>query len=374
VRKLGWSSLLLAAACTFTPGASHTLDPARDGGDQDASGVPRIRELIATDKVAGGPHEDFPALVALSGDWLRTREHGGEVVHVSGADLWFSADAAGDTPLAFEVEQYDATTGTLVAWIKIPALVPGATVHLHVGDPERSVSLADPPAVWTAGYVGVWHLSSTEVGDSTASTTITGNGASPVPGKIAGARAFGGTGSAISIGAGPAIDNVFANGGTVEAWFRAVSWGESGLGRIFDKGAGSAIAIGMCNANVPGGFLFGHGFTTSGVNWCTPEGSIALDTWTHVAAVFDASSSTNSPEIYIDGLLQPVPTQAVTGTSRSDASTDLYIGDRTTGGRAFEGILDELRFARTIRSGPWILTTFENQRDPAAFWQLRELD
>lgn len=374
VRLLGCTAALLASACTFTPGVlGQPPSQLPDGSLPDvASEQLHVQELAAGAAVSGGPHADFPALVALTADWLRTTDAGGRVAHPSGSDLWFSEDATGTAPLAYEVEAYDSAAGELVAWVKVPLLAAGTTVYLHAGDPALTTSRADPHEVWTAGYASVWHLTGDAIVDATEQTTPgASNQTSPASGQIAAARSFAGASASIVVAATPVIDNVFAGGGTAEAWFFATGWGDNNLGRIFDKGSGSTVAIGMCNAVVPAAFLFGHGFSSSGPNWCTPQGSLTLNRWTHVATVYDDGLTTNTPAIYIDGMLQAVTTPVVTGTGRSDADTDLFIGNRTTGGRAFEGALDELRLSRVARSAGWIATTAANQRDPAAFWELR---
>jgi hypothetical protein len=189
-----------------------------------------------------------------------------------------------------------------------------------------------------------------------------------VAGKIASGRAFNGGGNIVDLGSNASVDNIFSGGGTVETWFLATSWGQNGLGRIFDKGP-SNVSYAMCDANVQAAFLFGKTFNNGAGNWCTPANSLSLNTWTHVAVIYDDGSTSNVPAIYINGVARTVTaTSNPSGSSTSDASAVLTMGERTSGGRSFAGSIDEPRWSTTARSDGWIRTTYENQRDPAAFY------
>jgi len=365
-----WMGLV---ACGFSPSVvDHGPDGNTPGGlanDASGSGSSAYRSHridVAAAKVSGGPHASFPVLVSLTASWLRGTAAGGEIASAAGYDIYFSSDLAGSVRLAHEIERYRSDTGELVAWVKLPMLSTTTTFYLQDGDPTITTSQENKASVWSAGYAAVWHLS--DLADSTTQNPGTNNGASDASGKIANARAFDGAGNVVSAGTSASVDDAFAAGGTAEAWFSATGWGGSGLGRIFDKGTGSTLAIGMCNANVAGAFLFGHSFSTGAGNWCTPSGSLALNAWTHVAVVYDSSSSANLPIIYVNGTAMALGTISTpSGSPRSEAGAALTLGDRAAAGRAFAGIIDEARLSRVVRSAGWIATSYEDQRDPASF-------
>jgi hypothetical protein len=93
-------------------------------------------------------------LVSIQNDpQLKTTANGGQVTDAEGDDIIFTADAAGASPLDHEVESYDPTTGTLVAWVRLPTLaVSQDTVfYLHYGNSDIDSSLPNPD-VWDANF------------------------------------------------------------------------------------------------------------------------------------------------------------------------------------------------------------------------------
>ena len=356
-----WASLLLVG-CGFSASLPSGAQPDGTPGNEGAPGDSGVdtpngstvvtRQIDVVDgKVTGGPHADFPLLVTAPIT----------AAHPMGFDIAFSADPAGVTKLAHEIERY--APGELVAWVKVPLLADPTVLYIHYGDASITMTQENRAAVWSAGYAAVFHL--TDVTDATTQNATTDSGTAGAAGHIAGARAF--TTDRLTAGSANAVDNIFAGGGTAELWFRATAWGGSDLGRVFDKGPSNTV-IGMCHDIVSAAFLVGRSFSNNPGNWCTPSDSLALNTWTHVAVVYDDGSSANVPVIYINGVAQTVTAEGTpSGTAVSEANATLAIGDRTSGGRAFAGSLDELRLSTVMRSAGWITTAYENQRDPGAF-------
>ena len=91
----------------------------------------------------------------------------------------------------------------------------------------------------------------------------------------------------------------------------------------------------------------------------TPEHSIALDTWQHVALTYEGISS--DVRIYIDGLEQTL-TQAPSpsGPIADNSTNDLIIGNDATHSFPFDGIIDEVRVWNVVRSGEDISTTMDS--------------
>jgi hypothetical protein len=368
-------SCVLLAACSFTPPSSSSVpDGAATGDDApdidpDAPPVgPYARAIDIVDaKITGGPHASFPMLLAVTHDDLKHTSAGGEVLHEQGFDIGVFADAARTQRLAHEVERYSPATGELIAWVKVPSLSAATTIFVGYADPAITTNREDRPGVWTAGYAGVWHLEN--VADATTQNATTDNNTATAGGQIENARAFS-AGDSLDAPASASLDDVFDGGGTAEAWFFATGAGGAGFGRLFDKGTGSTVAIGMCDATVDRAFLFGHAFENNAVNWCTQAQTIAFGAWTHVAVVYDATSA-DPPQIYLNGELRSLSTGGTpSGARRSDAGAPLTIGNRLDRQRSFAGILDEARLARVARDAGWIATTHENQREPTAFYTL----
>jgi len=137
---------------------------------------------IDNTKVSGSADfTDFPALISLSGDWLKTTavdSTNGRIKNSNGYDIIFR-----DTNLVqldHEIEEYDgsASAGTLVAWVRIPTLDynDDTIIYMYYGNACISSPTENPTGVWDDNFVGVWHLKETGTGTRYDSTQYGNNG------------------------------------------------------------------------------------------------------------------------------------------------------------------------------------------------------
>ena len=164
---------------------------------------------------------NFPVLVKLSGDWLKTKTNdptNGRIYNSNGYDICFRG-ADPETILNYEIEKYDGSAGTLLAWVKIPTVSysQNTDFYIYYGNPavtsapEASVA----QGVWSNGYARVFHLNG-NANDSTGTQNGNVFGAtSTADGKIAGAYSFDGN-DWIDTNFGP---NYGTGNFTVEAWY-----------------------------------------------------------------------------------------------------------------------------------------------------------
>jgi hypothetical protein len=98
---------------------------------------------------------NYPLLIKIDND-NDLKEH---VQSTAGYDIVFKL---GDgTPLNHEVEKYDASTGSLVAWVRIPTLAydTDTNLYMYYGNASITSAPSEPTWVWDfANYEGVWHL------------------------------------------------------------------------------------------------------------------------------------------------------------------------------------------------------------------------
>jgi hypothetical protein len=180
VSKTGWSSgnyLSIGVwGVTSNGGCSEEIRDFNAG----SSFAPKL-EITYED--SSGSHQDFPFLVSLSGDWLKTTAAdttNGRITNDNGYDIIFK-DTSG-TQLDHEIEDYDGTAGTLVAWVRIPTLSydTDTVIYMYYGNECISSTQENITGVWDSNYKGVWHLRETKVGISeTGSATNVGNSTSP---------------------------------------------------------------------------------------------------------------------------------------------------------------------------------------------------
>jgi hypothetical protein len=354
--------IALLSGCGFSIGVGSSNPPNdADNGDDSSTNMPDdgtpatmpiVRRIeIGPNKVTNGPHTDFPMLVTAA-----ITAH-----HPMGFDIYFTLDQSGTQKLAHEIERY--APNALVAWVKVPSLSQATQIYLHYGDTTITTSQENKTAVWSNSFAAVWHLS--DLGDATNVNNGTDNGSTMATGKIAGGRSF--DDDSITVGSNAAIDDVFAGGGTAEAWIFADTWGESGLGRIYDKGPSNTV-FSMGDGNTNSSLLFGRTFTNGAGNWTSQGNTLQIGTWMHVAVTYNSDSAANDPTFYINGMQRSASaTSNAAGAPLNDSGGNGMLGDRTTGQRAYDGLLDEVRLSTATRSGGWITTSYENQRDPASF-------
>lgn len=128
---------------------------------------------IDNTKVMGSANlTDFPVLVKIvSNNDLRTTGNGGKVQNASGYDIIFSSTSDGLTPLSFDREVYDATTGKFIAHVKVPTLSHNANTVIYLCYGDSSVTTYQGGGgAWNSGYEGVFHFNETS-GNALDSTT-----------------------------------------------------------------------------------------------------------------------------------------------------------------------------------------------------------
>ena len=88
---------------------------------------------------------------------------------------------------------------------------------------------------------------------------------------------------------------------------------------------------------------FEQKFSTTSGAWSTPNNSITLDVWAHVAIVYNSSATTNDPVIYIGGASQSITEDTTpVGSATSDVDIDIRLGNSSGLNRTFDGSICEV--------------------------------
>jgi len=350
--------------------------------------------------LSGGPHLAFPLLVSLPNDasLLLRVASGGKDILFRGED---AATCGGPLTcvLPHEIERYDTATGTLVAWVRVPSVDVGTVIYMYYGNAQVAGPTDTPASVWSAGYVGVWHLKETGSGalrefrDSSpfANHGRGGRGAAaavptPVAGQMGLAQSFGngdGTYDFVDVGDDGSL-NVTGPAITMQAWVRhnIVKDVQHGTppgpgipyGILAHKGWDTGYSL----------WLHGEDFQCPGsaANPCAitnlPGRSYSARTdmatgpaaggWHQVVGSYDGANVNT----YVDGVLQAsVPKTGNVAPSTGEAEVFIGQGDlpeNVSWSGQFEGEIDEVRISNVARSADWILTEYRNQLAPAAFY------
>ena len=355
-----------------------------------------------------GTLTNFPMLVSFTDPNLRTTANGGHIASYNAGtndpwDLVFMAlddttcGGAGTSPcrLNHEIETYVATTGQLVAWVRVPSITstsPNNTViYTYYGNSCMTASTQNETGVWDANYRGVWHLSQNPTGtapqinDSTANSYNGTAVGSFVAGDeqaavINGGLNFNGTNDEMQI-AGAALG---ATSVTVSAWIRVKGFSET----TFSANAGDNLgAVVFSTRNVDGDVsptlvvspASGTAGAQNGLVFCNDSAgiamgakgatAIALNTWYYAVGTFSRTGAGNFAgnwNVYLNGALNGGPNNfnfAGAATGNFTGAT-WRLGNNAQWPYFSNIILDEVRVSNIARTAGWIGTEYRNQSNP----------
>ena len=321
-------------------------------------------------KVPNTDQANFPMLFSGTYSYLATTSNGGNASSVNGYDIIFTSDASGTSTLPFERETYNASTGAVNFWVKVPTVSHSSDTvfYMFYGNSSVTTDQSNKTGVWDSSFKSVWHLpngSTLSASDSTSNgNNGTNNGASAATGKIDGGASFNGTSNYIDVPS----SSTFGGYGTVSfsAWIKpsqvnvdqvilirpvsttaANPWEYWGFGVASSGSVFAAVSSGIAGSRI---------LTTS-------SGTISTNVWTHVYVTYDGSTL----RTYINGAVDP--TTGSGNITIGSGSKDIGIGQSFISGfeEYFDGLIDEARFSSTARSADWIATEYNNQNGPTFY-------
>jgi Concanavalin A-like lectin/glucanases superfamily/Domain of unknown function (DUF2341) len=298
---------------------------------------------------------NFTVLVSVTDPALKTVANGGHVANANGYDIGFYADSGGTTKLKWEVENYNGTTGNLIAWVKVPTVssTTDTSFYLFYGDPSITTNQSDPVNTWDTNFKAVYHLGN---GTSLNATDSTGgnngtliNSPTATAGKINGAAHFVSSSSQLISLANPG-DFPITTAWTMEAWVKPTTDGNN------------VLMWGETSNNGPHMVLPGNNTWRVGLWGGADVNGTGVDTsaFHHIVGTFDGSSL----RLYKDGSLLAGPTAASPATSSSPRAV---IGASSFWSSTFNGNIDEVRISSANRSAAWITAEYNNQNSPGTF-------
>ena len=309
---------------------------------------------------------NFPVLVSLSDATLKSVSNGGHVSSSTGSDIYFT-DAGNTAQYSCEIESYDSTNGTLVAWVKVPSLTDGTVIKMWYGIASSTPNT--PSNVWDSNFKGVWHMNQVNALDSTANGnngTVVNGSLSSVSGQIGGADGFTNTPAAsgyIDCGNGSSLNFSASGVYTWTAWVNTTGATGGGCG-IIGKATGSGYDIYLKNGN---GITIQDGVGGSSASQVASVGAVpSSNAWHQIAITYN----NQAVSIYLDGTLNN--SASLSGLADNNLS-HVFIGYRashTNGNGIFNGSIDEVRYSTTVRSADWITTEYRNQNAPGSFYTL----
>lgn len=328
---------------------------------------------------------NFPLLINTTHSDFRSVANGGQIASDDGYDIVFTSDDC-NISLDFQLEQYDPTTGQIVAWVKVPVLdySTDTEIQLYYGNASETSS-ASSTATWSSAYEAVLHLNQDPSVTAPQMSDGTGNGHSgTTQGSMLGTnRVSGLIGSAVSFDESDdcisLTDFDYANTKSfaLSFWFNVsdnsgssyqylVSHGAWGTNHSLNTYFGEAtLAIPADQNMLKTVFQDDNDATsTDGLNAGT---TYADGNWHYY--VFSVSDAGN-PKVYIDGVEQA--NIGFNGGEDYNPTTNIFLGARSDleGTRYYGGIMDEFRILNDQVSLDWILTEYRNQFSPSTFYTM----
>ncbi len=319
--------------------------------------------------------QNFPALVRISPrlngfDYSKCKVPGG-------GDLRFSDE--GGNLLDSEVDTWNSNGESLV-WVKIPSLNATTKITAHYGC--YSPAAVTSANVWSAGYVGVWHLNESALplkessGVSTPFSTAGGSGlVYGATGAIGGAVDFSGGNTYARLSADDDDDLDGFTDFTFEVWTKQETAPSSTTAYILAKRTKNEEDVAYILYNNKSSDVAKHGrnifgISVNGTSLSYPVGSghnmqPQWGEWCHQAFVRDAAG--NKGLGYLNGI---VINGMGTGSDPVFASTSkLHLGNAQGNGVPFNGLIDELRISRVARSADWLQASHDtvSKADFAAY-------
>jgi len=289
---------------------------------------------------------DFPVLVTLDPSRIDYAK-----VKPQGADLRFATPSG--TLLPYEIEQW-TPGGVSRVWVRVPSIAAGGTldhVFLYYQNPA-AVSAQNPPAVWSNGYAGVWHLHG-DLLDSTANANHgTNNGSTNAAGRIGDGQGFNGASSWIQVASSASLS--ITGSISLEAWTALGSGTQGASPRVLSKkniwndpqGYNLEQKPGEANVTTVG----------SGGDYIRAQGLSFGTGWHYLATT--ASGTTG--RVYYDGVDR---TTDSTLSALIAGTQPLNIGRASATGEYYLGSIDEVRISNVQRSASWIAAQYLSMTD-----------
>ncbi len=169
-----------------------------------------------------------------------------------------------------------------------------------------------------------------------------------------GAVMFDGSNDSVSVPQNANINNITTK--TVCTWvnLRSQLGSDASGSHIVNKGDVWFIATDSTNSRN----IFGQSFSTTSGRWSFPL--METGKWNYLCAVYDRSSVSNDPTIYVNGVPQLVTEYSTpSGTASDDSASNLIWGSSLANGRWFAGSLDSTSIYSRALSANEIISNYQ---------------
>lgn len=293
---------------------------------------------------------NFPVLIDVTHNDLKSTGNGGHVQSASGYDIRPYTDSALGTALTYQLAFYDPATGHVIMRAKIASLSSSVDTvpYLAYGDSGLS-SDGSSTATWDSNFVSVYYFgngTTLSLADAIGANNGTGvNTPTAATGKVDGGLGMSTSGPQyVDLGTG-----INPTALTYSLWINITSFGDT-YNAIISRSGATYSQIYVRNMNKAAWYFLGQG--GAGVAIDPGTATINTGTWYHLAMTYDSSGGLKT---YVNG------TNDGTGGTDGNAGTtaiNTYVGHQAGQGREWNGAADELQISNIARSADWITTEY----------------
>jgi len=332
-------------------------------------GFQRTFSVVHT-QVSNSDQTNFPVLVSGTFPWLASVANGGRVRSSAGYDIVFTADAAGDQKLNWDIEKYDPATGQFIAWVLLPAVSHSVDTPFYMwyGNAAITSDQSNQQGTWDSFFSGVWHLASLQSANDSSSYAESGtnNGTAAIAGKIGDGGNFNGSKAYLEVGDSPALDLDRTDSFTFEFWMNS---SQKTNGVMLEKLSVTQSGYQVALVNSYLDYYLCHDYATHNNLSVHSSFSVNDGRWHHVVVTYNGTSSTSGMNMYIDGSRNTFVVNRNNLSAGFGNSNSLDFGRRRFSNDIYySGLLDEIRISKGIvRSADWVKTEYNNESDPSSF-------
>lgn len=321
---------------------------------------------------------DFPVLIELEDDDLKhvIGHCGNKIQNMEGKDISFALSTDPSVALSFQLEHYNAASGKITCWVRIPSLSAYGTatlatsIYFYYG----SALLHEPYSAknlntWSADYSRVWHLNqdltpaeSRNVQSNLPEHSLIGSSGMTsgnyIQAKLNNGLALNGISDALSSGAEITNPDI-----TISAWIKLNAIGTEQV-ILTNESISATSANGYRLAVNSSGLLTIDLYKNSKLTFnITSAYAFVPDTWYYIAAIVVGTNYSTFANRAITRGRSSIPPRLGDGGA-------IKVGSSQEGNQYFNGFIDELRIQKIGRSVNWLYTEYLNQNSPSEFYSV----
>lgn len=349
----------LSDPATYTTfGSLQSISGGGEGGSGDwyNAAWSYRKSITVSNSIVSGSSDltDFPVLVEINSDSDLSAN-----ALANGHDILFTA-SDGLTKLSHEIESY--SSGSLLAWVKLPTLSASANteIFIYFGNAGAS-NQQDIENAWSNNFLMVQKMNTDPGGtapqmidstsnnyDGTSSGTM--DSSDLVAGHIGGGIQFDGTDDLVSI---PTNYGLTATSEvTITTWVYLDTTSKKGAFFKIGTNNGYGFGVGGSNLGNNGNDLIA---IYEYVRWI--DTNTTIGTGNHMVTM--QVNSSGVPSFYLDGNL----VGSYAGSNASNPAAASSIGGYSLSSRYSSARIDHVTLSSGLRSADWIATEYNNQSD-----------